>query len=232
MWTTNYEWFGILSSISDPYCPFYDSTYLFDCCYYPLMTICVISLSWQCLHSGEWYPSSVSVIPHSMSLLRTTYQNRHSPYVTFNTIRSVNITKMKQDLWILCDCSFNSQQANYLLCHLPVKEILLVISTAFKWHSSIIFQHNPSVSWIQSSHLINIIHQSIQYHHALIQSSYHLFAIEISSWHYPLHFINTHRLLPFHMISIPRIQTHSHSQPLKHTPTASILASLCNPWFQ
>ena len=48
MWTTNYEWFGILSSISDPYCPFYDSTYLFDCCYYPLMTICVISLSWQC----------------------------------------------------------------------------------------------------------------------------------------------------------------------------------------
>ena len=28
------------------------------------MTICVISLSWQCLHSGEWYPSSISVIPH------------------------------------------------------------------------------------------------------------------------------------------------------------------------
>ena len=28
------------------------------------MTICVISLSWQCLHSGEWYPSSVSAIPN------------------------------------------------------------------------------------------------------------------------------------------------------------------------
>lgn len=39
MWATNYEWFGILSSISDPYCPFYDSTYLIDYCYYPLMTI-------------------------------------------------------------------------------------------------------------------------------------------------------------------------------------------------
>ena len=52
------------------------------------------------------------------------------------------------------------------------------------------------------------------------------------TWHYPLHSINTHRLFPFHMISNPLIQTHSHSQPLKHTPTASILASLCNPWFQ
>ena len=48
MWTTDYEWFGILSSISNPYSTFYDSTYLFDYCYYPLMTICVISLSWQC----------------------------------------------------------------------------------------------------------------------------------------------------------------------------------------
>ena len=26
--------------------------------------LCVISLSWQCLHSGEWYPSSISAIPH------------------------------------------------------------------------------------------------------------------------------------------------------------------------
>ena len=42
--------------------------------------------------------------PHTMSFLRTTPHNRHSPYVTFNTIRSVNITTMKQDLWILCDC--------------------------------------------------------------------------------------------------------------------------------
>ena len=48
MWTTDYEWFGILSSISNPYSTFYDSTYLFDYHYYPLMTICVISLSWQC----------------------------------------------------------------------------------------------------------------------------------------------------------------------------------------
>ena len=85
-----------------------------DCCYSPLMTIvCDISLSLQCLHSGEWYPSSVSAIPHTLCFLRTTYQNRHSPYVTFNTIRSMNIT-MKQDLWILCDCSINNQQANDL----------------------------------------------------------------------------------------------------------------------
>ena len=48
-----------------------------------------------------------------MSFLRTTYQNRHSPYVTFNTIRSVNIT-MKQDLWMICDCSINNQQENDL----------------------------------------------------------------------------------------------------------------------
>ena len=51
------------------------------------------------------------------------------------------------------------------------------------------------------------------------------------TWHYPLHSINTHRLFPFHMISIPLIQTHSHSQPLKHSPASSILTSLCNPWF-
>ena len=62
-------------------------------CYQPLMAV----------HSREWYPSSISVIPHTMSFIRTTSQNRHSPYVTFNTIRSVNITTMKQDLWILCD---------------------------------------------------------------------------------------------------------------------------------
>ena len=95
--------------------------------------------------------------------------------------------------------------------------------------------HFPTHSlcfWILSSNQINIIHQSIQNHHALISSSYHLFAIEIPSWHYPLHSINNHRLLPFHMISNPLIQTHSHSQPSKHTPAASILASLCNPWFQ
>ena len=95
--------------------------------------------------------------------------------------------------------------------------------------------HFPTHSlcfWIQSSHLISIIQQSIQNHHALISSSYHLFAIEIPSWQYSLHSINTHFLFPFHMISNPLIQTHSHSQPLKHTPTASILASLCNPWFQ
>ena len=39
MWATNYEWLWILSSISNPYSTFYDSTYLFDYCYYPLMTI-------------------------------------------------------------------------------------------------------------------------------------------------------------------------------------------------
>ena len=73
-------------------------------CYQPLMTV----------YSGEWYPSSVSAIPHTTSFIRTTYQNRHSPYVTFNTIRSVNITTMKQDLWMICDCSINNQQANDL----------------------------------------------------------------------------------------------------------------------
>ena len=146
MWTTNYEWFGILSSISDPYCPFYDSTYLFDYCYYPLMTICNISMLWQCLHSGEWYPLSVSAIPHTMCFLRTTYQNRHSPYVTFNTIRSVNITTMKQDLWMIFDCSINNQQENDLFVINLSKGVLLVISTAFKRHSSIIFQRIPSVS--------------------------------------------------------------------------------------
>ena len=146
MWAISYEWLWILSSISDSYSTLYDSTYLFDYCYYPLMTICDINLSWQCLHSGEWYPSSVSVIPHTMSFLRTTYHNRHSPYVTFNTIRSVNITKMKQDLWMICDCSINNQQANNLFVINLSKGVLLVISTAFKWHSSIIFQRIPSVS--------------------------------------------------------------------------------------
>ena len=61
--------------------------------YQPLMTV----------YSGEWYPSSISVIPHTMCFLRTTYHNRHSPYVTFNTIRSMSITTMKQDLWMICN---------------------------------------------------------------------------------------------------------------------------------
>ena len=52
------------------------------------------------------------------------------------------------------------------------------------------------------------------------------------TWQYSLYPINTHFLFPFHMISNPLIQTHSHSQPSKHTPTASILTTLCNPWFQ
>ena len=39
MWATNYKWLWILSSISNPYSTFYDSTYLFDYHYYPLMTI-------------------------------------------------------------------------------------------------------------------------------------------------------------------------------------------------
>ena len=133
---------------------------------------------------------------------------------------------------MICDCSINNQQENDLFVINLSKGVLLVISTAFKRHSSIIFQRIPSVSWILSSHQINIIHQSIQNHQALISSSFCLFAIGIPSWHYPLHSINTHRLLPFHMISNPLIQTHSHSQPLKHTTTASILATLCNPWFQ
>ena len=139
-----------------------------------------------------------------------------------------NETGFVNDLWL----TYQQPTSEWSSLSLPVKEILLVTSTAFKRHSSIIFQRIPSVSWIQSSHLINIIHQSIQYHHALISSSYHLFAIRIPSWHIPLYSINIHRLFPFHMISNPLIQTHSHSQPLKHTPTASILASLCNPWFQ
>ena len=52
--------------------------------------------------------------PHTMSFIRTTHQNRHSPYVTFNTIRSVNIITMKQDLWILRDWLINNQQENDL----------------------------------------------------------------------------------------------------------------------
>ena len=130
---------------------------------------------------------------------------------------------------MICDCSINNQQENDLFVINLSKGVLLVISTAFKRPPSIIFQRTPFVSWIQSSHLISIIHQSIQNHHALISSSCHLFAIGIPSWHIPLHFINTHFLFPFHMISNPLIQTHSHSEPLKHTPTASILATLCNP---
>jgi len=39
-------------------------------------------------------------------------------------------------------------------------------------------------------------------------------------------------LVPVPYDKHPLIQTHSHSQPLKHTPASSILASLCNPWFQ
>ena len=63
-------------------------------------------------------------IGHSsyMSFIRTTHQNRHSHYVTFNTIRSVNIITMKQDLWMICDCSINNQQENDLfVIHLPKK---------------------------------------------------------------------------------------------------------------
>ena len=133
---------------------------------------------------------------------------------------------------MICDCSINNQQANDLLCHSPAKRSttcnLYCFQMTLKYHLP-----THSLCFLDTIiHQISIIHQSIQYHHALISSSYHLFAIRIPSWHIPLYSINIHRLFPFHMISNPLIQTHSHSQPLKHTPTAFILASLCNPWFQ
>ena len=63
-------------------------------CYQPLMAVLAL---------GRMVPF-ISICHSSyMSFLRTTYQNRHSPYVTFDTIRSVNITTMKQDLWMICD---------------------------------------------------------------------------------------------------------------------------------
>ena len=230
MWATNYKWLWILSSIPDPYCPFYDSTYLFDYCYYPLMTICDISLSWQCTRENG---TLHQYRPFLIYELHSDYSSKPSFSLCYIQHHSLcehhhNETGFVNDLWL----TYQQPTSEWSSLSLPVKEILLVTSTAFKRHSSIIFQRIPFVSWIQSSHLINIIHQSIQYPHALISSSYYLFAIEISSWHSPLHSINTHFLFPFHMISIPLIQTHSHSEPLKHTPTVSILASLCNPWFQ
>ena len=86
-----------------------------------------------------------------------------------------NETGFVNTLWLF----FQQPTSEWSSLSLPVKEILLVIYAAFKCHSSIIFQRIPFVSWIQSSNLINIIHQSIQYPHALISSSYYLFAIEI-----------------------------------------------------
>ena len=74
-------------------------------CYQPLMAVLALGRMVSFISIGH---SSY------MSFLRTTYHNRHSPYVTFNTIRSVNITTMKQDLWMICDCSINNQQANNL----------------------------------------------------------------------------------------------------------------------
>ena len=52
--------------------------------------------------------------PHTMGFIRITHQNRHSPSVTFNIIRSVNIITMKQDLWILRDWLISNQQENDL----------------------------------------------------------------------------------------------------------------------
>ena len=195
------------------------------------MTICDISLSLQCLHSGEWYPSSVSAIPHTMSFLRTTHQNRHSPYATFNTIRSVNITTMKQDLCMICDCSINNQQENDLFVINLSKNTtcnLYCFQMTLKYHL-------PTHSLC----FLDIIIPPNQHHSTEYPKPSCIDIIIISpicywnpTWHYPLHSINIHRLLPFHMISNPLIQTHSHSQPLKYTHTASILTSLCNPWFQ
>ena len=52
--------------------------------------------------------------PHTMGFIRITHQNRYSPSVTFNIIRSVNIITMKQDLWILRDWLISNQQENDL----------------------------------------------------------------------------------------------------------------------
>ena len=147
--------------------------------YQPLMTV----------YSGEWYPSSISVIPHPMSFLRTTHQNRYSPYVTFNTIRSVNITTMKQDLCMICDCSINNQQANNLFVINLSKGVLLVISAAFK---TTLKYHLPTHSLCFLDTIIQLNqHHSTEYPKPCIDIIISPICNWNPTWHYPLHSINT-----------------------------------------
>ena len=159
MWVTNYEWRWILSSIPDPYYSFDDSTQLFDCCYYLLMTIV-----WYPLRSAVpvlWIlcPSSVSVIPSSSCNNELVLCIR--PIILL-MLHSTPFALWTSPQWNrICEWSavtYQQPTREWSQRHEPVKGVLLVINTAFKWHSSIIFQRNPFVSWKQSSHQISIIH--------------------------------------------------------------------------
>ena len=57
----------------------------------------------------------------------------------------------------------------------------------------------------------------------------------ICNWNPMAQSSSSYQHSPFAPVPYDQQPTHSntlHSQPSKHTPTASILASLCNPWFQ
>ena len=192
--------------------------------------LCDISLSWQCLYSGEWYPSSVSVIPHiwaSFGLLIKTVilLMLHSTPFALWTSQWNRICE-----WSVIVLSTTNKRiiSLSLTCKRNTTCNLYCFQTTLKYHF-------PAHSLC----FLDTIIQPNQHHSPEYPKPSCIDIIIISpicnwnpTWHYPLHSINTHRLFPFHMISIPRIQTHSHSQLLKHTPTASILATLCNPWFQ
>ena len=196
----------------------------------PSWPLCDISLSWQCLHSREWYPLSISVIPHiwaSFGLLIKTVillMLHSTPFALWTSSQWNRICE-----WSVTVLSTTNKRiiSLSLTCQRNTTCNLCCFQTTLKYHfpaHSLCFldiiippnQHHSPEYPIPSCIDIIIISPICNWNSIMALSS---------SFH-------QHSLFPFHMISNPLIQTHSHSQPLKHTPTASILATLCNPWFQ
>ena len=116
MWATNYEWFGILSSISDPYCPFYDSTYLFDYCYYPLMTIVWYQPLMAVLALGRMV-SFISIGHSSYNEFPSDYLSKPSFSLCYIQHHSLcehhNETGFVNDLWL----TYQQPTSEWSLCH-------------------------------------------------------------------------------------------------------------------
>ena len=131
MWTTDYEWFGILSSISNPYSTFYDSTYLFDYCCHPFMTICDINLSWRCLYSGEWYPSYNEL--HSDNLSKPSFS---LGYIQHHSLceHHHNETGFVYDLWLFYQQPTSEWSSLSLTCQRNTTCNLYCFQTTLKYH--------------------------------------------------------------------------------------------------
>ena len=195
------------------------------------MTICVISLSWQCTRENgtlyQYRPFLIQWVSFGQLLIIVILLMLHStPFALWtspqwNRICEYSVivlsTTNKRMISLSLTCQRNT---TYNLCcfqmtlkyHFPTHSLCFLdtIIQPNQHHST----EYPKPSCID----IIIISPICNWNLTMALSS--------------LHFINIHRLFPFHMISIPRIQTHSHSEPSKHSPTSSILATLCSPWFQ